>query len=150
MLALASAIWLTYIGQMATAFSLDRFLASPPLERAHAVAKGLPAKAVRDLVSDPAITIADVARIVAPRRTIDRRLKDNSPLSPAESDRLARFLSVLNETVRLVGSREKAMRWLSEPKDVFDGERPIDLLRTGAGAQAIEEFFLRAKHGMLA
>src|SRR3546814_884569 len=76
-LTIASAIWLCYIRHMATAFSLDEFAAAPLLERAHAVSAGLPAKAVRDLVADPAITLADVARIVGPRRTIDRRLKEN-------------------------------------------------------------------------
>ena len=135
---------------MATAFSLERFLDWPPLERARAVEKGLPVKAVRDLVADRVVSIADVARVVAPRRTIDRRLKADGSLSPAESDRLARFASALKEATRLVGSREAAMRWLTEPKDMFAGERPIDLLRTGTGAQAVEEFFIRAKHGMLA
>lgn len=135
---------------MATAFTLDAFIASDGLTRARAVARGLPAKAVRDLVSDPAITIADLARVVAPRRTIDRRLKNDSALSPDESDRLQRFVSVLNEATRLFGSRAAAMDWLSTPKAVFDGERPIDLLRTAAGADVVEELFLRASHGMLA
>src|SRR3546814_1184672 len=73
---------------MATA--LQNFVEDAPLERARAIARGLPARLVRDLVADPAVTIADVARIVGPRRTIDRRLKDNTPLSPDESDRFAR------------------------------------------------------------
>src|SRR3546814_13058622 len=71
-LTIASAIWLCYIRHMATAFSLDEFAAAPLLERAHAVSAGLPAKAVRDLVADPAITLADVARIVGRRRTFTR------------------------------------------------------------------------------
>lgn len=135
---------------MATAFSLDHFLKTDKLEQARAVEKGLPVKALRDLVADKIVSFADVARVVAPRRTIDRRLKDNGVLSREESDRLTRFASALEETTKLVGSRKDAMRWLSEPKEVFDGERPIDLLRTGAGADALDEFFLRAKHGMLA
>src|SRR3546814_15049620 len=68
------AYWLYYIRQMATA--LQNFVEDAPLERARAIARGLPARLVRDLVADPAVTIADVARIVGPRRTIDRRLKE--------------------------------------------------------------------------
>lgn len=135
---------------MATTFSLQKFSSADALTRARAVARGLPAKAVRDLVKDPAITVADLARVVAPRRTIDRRLKNDTPLSPDESDRLQRFISVLNEATRLFGSRAEAMDWLSTPKRAFDGERPIDLLRTAAGADVVEELFTRASHGMLA
>src|SRR3546814_2700066 len=59
------AYWLYYIRQMATA--LQNFVEDAPLERARAIARGLPARLVRDLVADPAVTIADVARIVGPR-----------------------------------------------------------------------------------
>src|SRR3546814_14272476 len=88
---------------MATA--LQNFVEDAPLERARAIARGLPARLVRDLVADPAVTIADVARIVGPRRTIDRRLKDNTPLSPDESDRFARFVTVLDLASGIFGSR---------------------------------------------
>jgi putative toxin-antitoxin system antitoxin component (TIGR02293 family) len=135
---------------MATAFSLDRFLKADKLDQARAVEKGLPVKAVTDLMADKVVSMADLAQVVAPRRTLDRRLKANAPLSPEESDRLATFASVLAEATRLFGSRSDAMRWLSGPKRAFDGERPIDLLRTRAGARAVEEFFIRASHGMLA
>src|SRR3546814_6573662 len=47
--------WLYYIRQMATA--LQNFVEDAPLERARAIARGLPARLVRDLVADPAVTI---------------------------------------------------------------------------------------------
>src|SRR3546814_4940788 len=72
------AYWLYYIRQMATA--LQNFVEDAPLERARAIARGLPARLVRDLVADPAVTIADVARIVGPRRTIDRSEEHTSEL----------------------------------------------------------------------
>ncbi|MGH6781263.1 MAG: antitoxin Xre-like helix-turn-helix domain-containing protein, partial [Sphingomonadaceae bacterium] len=80
--ALEFAVWLIYIRHMATTFSLESFVKAPPLRQAEAVARGLPVKAVRDLVADPAVTIADVARIVGPRRTLDRRLKEDERLTP--------------------------------------------------------------------
>jgi putative toxin-antitoxin system antitoxin component (TIGR02293 family) len=135
---------------MATAFSLDAFTAAPPLERAHAVSAGLPAKAVRDLVADPAITLADVARIVGPRRTIDRRLKENKPLSPDESDRFARFVTVLAQATAIFGNRAAAMQWLGTPKRRFEGEKPLDLLTTDAGTRLVEEVLEQARHGFTA
>src|SRR3546814_13932348 len=93
-LTIASAIWLCDIRHMAPAFSLDEFAAAPLLERAHAVSAGLPAKAVRDLVADPAITLADVARLVGPRRTTDRRPQEHKPLPPDPSPPFARSVQV--------------------------------------------------------
>jgi putative toxin-antitoxin system antitoxin component (TIGR02293 family) len=135
---------------MATVFSLDKFLQRPPLEQAGTVAKGLPIKAVRDLVRDPAITIADVARVVGPRRTIDRRLKEGKALTPEESDRFARFVRVLSLAAEVLGSRAEAMDWLTVPKSRFEGARPIELLKTDAGTRLVEEALLQARHGFAA
>ncbi|WP_380875099.1 hypothetical protein ACFB49_03330 [Sphingomonas sp. DBB INV C78] len=135
---------------MATAFSLDRFLHAPALDRARGVERGLPAKAVRELVADPAVTLADVARIVAKRRTLERRLADDEALTPEESDRFARFAELLELASDVLGGRAAAMDWLREPKDRFEGISPLDLLRTHSGAQLVENLLLQARHGMLA
>lgn len=135
---------------MASAFSLDRFLSAPPLERSRAVAEGLPAKAVRDLVAHPAISIADVARIVGPRRTIDRRLRDNARLSPDESERLERFARTLDLAVRVFGDRKSAMDWLSTPKQAFSGAAALDLLKNELGGRLVEDHLQRALHGFFA
>ena len=135
---------------MATAFNLDSFIKSPALKRAEAVAKGLPAKAIRDLVADRAVSLADVARVVGPRRTLDRRLKDNKRLSPEESDRLARFVATLDLAATIFGGREAAMCWLGSPKRRFEGETPLSLLRTDAGTRLVEEVLQQGRHGFTA
>lgn len=146
----ACAIWQCYIRHMATAFSLDRFTTQSPIERVKAIQKGLPAKAVRDLVADPAVTIADVARVVGPRRTLDRRLKENSALTPEESDRFARFVRILQLATHIFGNRAEAMEWLGTPKIRFEGERPLDLIKTDTGARLIEEVLEQSRHGFSA
>lgn len=135
---------------MATSFQLDRFVAAPPLEQAEAVAKGLPAKALRDLVADKVVSLADVARVVGPRRTIDRRLKENKRLSPEESDRLARFLTILALASGIFGDRAAAMRWLGAPKRRFEGKSPLDLLKTHAGTRLVEDVLQQARFGFTA
>lgn len=134
--------------QMAT--TLDLFTASAPLDRARAVAEGLPVRAIRDLAADPAVTLADIASVVGPRRTIDRRLKENGRLSPEESDRFARFVAVLDLAAGIFGGRGAAMRWLGAPKSRFDGERPIALLVSDAGTRLVEEMLQQARHGFTA
>jgi putative toxin-antitoxin system antitoxin component (TIGR02293 family) len=135
---------------MATAFSLDKFISAPPLKRAEAVAKGLPAKAIRDLVADRAVSLADVARVVGPRRTLDRRLKENKRLSPEESDRLARFAATLDLATQIFGSRAAAMDWLTTPKRRFDDEAPLNLLKSDAGTRVVEEILEQGRHGFTA
>ena len=130
--------------------TLDSFSAAPPLERARAIAAGLPVRAVRDLVADPAVTLADIARVVGPRRTIDRRLKENERLSPEESDRFARFLGVLDLAAGIFGGRAAAMRWLQAPKQRFGDTQPIDLLVSDAGTRLVEEVLEQARHGFTA
>lgn len=135
---------------MATSFSLDKFVSASPLARAKAVAKGLPVSALRDLVADQAITMSDVARAIGARRTLDRRLKDDTPLSPRESDRLARFVTVLGLASEIFGNRAEAMRWLGEPKPELDDQAPLDLMQTDLGAHAVEDYVLQIRHGFFA
>lgn len=135
---------------MATAFSLSSFLDSSLLDQSKAVAAGVPASALRELVDNSTLTLADLAKIVAPRRTLDRRLKENGNLSPDEGDRLARFASILRLCEHIFGGRIAAMHWLETPKHRFDGERPIDLIRTEVGAKLVEQLLVQAQHGMMA
>ena len=43
--------------------------------------------------------------------------------------------------------REKAGRWMREPNRALGGTRPLDLLRSSAGARAVETVLGRIEHG---
>lgn len=127
-----------------------RFVVAPPLERADAIESGFAASLVHALLREGAVTLADLAGLVAPRRTLERRLADNARLTPDESDRLARFLTVLDNAERLFGNATAAMDWLRAAKRRFAGRRPLDLLRTDAGTRLVEEVLEQARHGQTA
>lgn len=135
---------------MATHFSLQKFRTAQPLARARAIARGLPAKAVRDLVADKSVTLADVANVVGPRRTLQRRLADDERLTPEESDRLARFITVLDLATDMFGGRRAAMDWMGSPQRRLEGSTPLELLKTDAGTRLVEEVLLQARHGFAA
>lgn len=135
---------------MATRFSLEKFRAARPLARAKAVAAGLPARAVRELVADKVVSLSDVAGIVGHKRTLQRRLAANERLTPEESDRLARFIAVMDLATEVFGDGQAAMAWLGSPKRRLDGARPIDLLKSDAGTRLVEEILDRARHGFAA
>jgi putative toxin-antitoxin system antitoxin component (TIGR02293 family) len=135
---------------MATRFSLKEYRAAPPLARAKAVARGFPAKALRDLVADRTVTLADVAKVVGPRRTLQLRLAGNERLTLDESDRLARLIAAVDLATATFGDRKTAMEWMSKPKRRLEGSRPLDLLKTDAGTRLVEEILEQARHGFAA
>lgn len=135
---------------MASSFSIESFVSLPPIRRAEAISAGLPAAALRTLTDDASITMTDLAKIVAPRRTLDRRLKDGGALSTDESNRLARFIGILDLATDIFGGREAAMAWLDGPKRRFDGKSPIALLDSDTGAKLVEEILQQARHGFTA
>lgn len=135
---------------MATAFSMDRFLHTPPLARARQVEQGLPAGALRAVLDDGAVTLADLVGIVGKRRTLDRRLAEDEALTLEESDRLARFAEVLALATQVFGDGEAAVEWLRAPQFDFDDAPPIRLMRTHAGSDLVTGLLQRFRHGMLA
>lgn len=120
------------------------------LTRARAIELGLPVKMLRVLLKDGEIGIGDLARFIAPRRTLERRLRDGERLTTEESDRLARFMTILELCEHLFGDRHEAMDWLRSPMLSFNEQAPIDLMKTSAGSEAVNELLQRGRHGMLA
>jgi putative toxin-antitoxin system antitoxin component (TIGR02293 family) len=135
---------------MATAFSFDSLLLGPSLSRVRQIEDGLPASAVRGLIDGKAVTLSDLVGIVATRRTLDRRLADDAPLTAEEGDRFARFAEVLALAVHVFGDRESAMAWLRAPKRRLDGAVPLHLMRTHTGTELVTNLLNQGRHGMLA
>ena len=136
--------------QMATALDLSALSAADIKERRVAVYDGLPVKMLRALMKRGDISIGDLSRVIAPRRTLERRLKDGERLNREESDRLARFLPILELCEHIFGGTDPAMRWLRKPMRAFDGVAPLDLLATGAGAEEVNLLLQQSMHGMVA
>jgi putative toxin-antitoxin system antitoxin component (TIGR02293 family) len=92
----------------------------------------------------------EIHNVVAPRRTLDRRKKNDEPLTLAESDRVQRLERILAMANRVFGSEEKARRWLRKPCRALDGAVPIDLLASETGAHIVEEELHAIDYGMFA
>ena len=137
------------------------------VEVARAVAHGLPVAAVRRLTTaDPAdggLTPAEIERLVIPRRTLTKRRARRQRLSLEESNRLARFARVLTVALETFGgdasdraaepTREamrRAAAWLRRPHRALDGEVPLELCATEAGARLVEDALGRIAYGVFA
>lgn len=135
---------------MATSLSLESLLRGPPLLRVRQIEDGLPVSSIRGLVDGRVVTLSDLVGIVATRRTLDRRLADNTPLTPEEGDRFARFAEVLALATHIFGDRKRAMDWLRAPKGRLDGAVPLHLMRTHTGTELVTNLLNQGRHGMLA
>ena len=134
---------------------------------ARAVERGLPLAALRRLTTvDPAeggLTAEEVERLIIPRRTLTKRRARRQPLSLEESNRLARVTRVLAAAVETFGgdptapasdaTREATRRaalWLRRPSPALDGETPLGLCTTDAGARIVEDELGRIAFGVFA
>jgi putative toxin-antitoxin system antitoxin component (TIGR02293 family) len=85
---------------------------------------------------------------VAPERTLARRVAKHEPLTVAETDRAIRLARVTAETERVFADPGKAARWLRRPNGALGGQTPLSLLKSEAGARAIDEILIRIDHGL--
>lgn len=121
------------------------------MEMALMVRKGLPSAALDHMLAEltpEAGTQADVYGVVGSARTLQRKRTARKPLSPEESDRLARLARILVHAEDTLGSPEKARRWLGKPNLALGDAKPLSLLDSDAGALAVEQVLGRIQHGI--
>jgi putative toxin-antitoxin system antitoxin component (TIGR02293 family) len=112
------------------------------------VQQGFPIRAVEDVIDAGMIEPRMMYEIVVPRRTLAHRKQKDQPLTPEQSDRLARILRVYSRAEEALGSLDKASRWLHKGNRALRGKRPVELLGTDAGSRAVEKILGRIEHGI--
>ena len=110
---------------------------------------GLPAATVDRLAATLSLHRTQVAeRLNIPPRTLSRRLKTRSRLTHDESDRTLRLARVVALAKEVLGSEEKASRWIGNPNRALGGKRPFDQLDTEPGVRSVEEVLYGIAYGM--
>jgi putative toxin-antitoxin system antitoxin component (TIGR02293 family) len=116
---------------------------------AQLVRSGLPASTVALLAATLAVERARMAeRLNIPSRTLSRRLATRSRLTHDESDRTLRMARVVALAREVLGSDEKASRWMSNPNRALGGRKPFDELDTEPGVRSVEEVLHRIAYGI--
>jgi putative toxin-antitoxin system antitoxin component (TIGR02293 family) len=114
------------------------------------VERGLPIATLEEFSAYSGFPLKDLLEVAIPPRTLKHRRQRNEPLSMDESDRLVRVARLYELGVKVFGNPDKARRWLSKPKDRFDGRSPLSMMRTGLGGKAVEEMLYQIDEGMFA
>lgn len=115
--------------------------------------KGLPAEALLHLVS--AVTFlkeGDTLQnaIGLSLRTLQRHKarSDSQVLSVEQSNRTWRFAEIFAHAVDVMGTKAAAEIWMNKPAVGLDNRKPVDLLATSAGVEAVEEYLTRLEFGV--
>lgn len=113
------------------------------------IRRGLDVDVVDRAVDDGRISLAELDRLVIPRKTLSHRRLMGS-LTPEQSDRLGRLLRTIDMAEDTFGGRARAHTWLRRPTPLLDGESPLDRLDTDLGTRQVEAILLRIDHGVAA
>jgi putative toxin-antitoxin system antitoxin component (TIGR02293 family) len=124
-----------------------------PIDAHDLIVGGLPAKSLLHLVNRVSILATGDAlnrAIGISLRTLQRRKADavGKSLSAEQSSRAWRFAEVLAQASSVLGGQTAAEDWMMKPALGLDGRRPIDLLSSSAGAEAVAEHLTRLEYGV--
>jgi putative toxin-antitoxin system antitoxin component (TIGR02293 family) len=113
------------------------------------VRDGLPYSALTVVSEQYGIAREVLCRILhLSRRNLLRR-KEQSRLSPEESDRLYRLARVLAHANRVFGDPEESADWVQAPNRALGKQQPLALLDTDLGARQVDDVLGRIEHGII-
>jgi putative toxin-antitoxin system antitoxin component (TIGR02293 family) len=118
------------------------------------LSKGLPASVLIYLEKDVGFLVTSKGALEKAVgisvRTLQRRKQDHGHgvLSVEQSSRAWKFAEILGRAKEVFGSKKKAEDWLSHPAIGLDQRKPIDLLATHVGIEAVENYLSRIEFGV--
>jgi putative toxin-antitoxin system antitoxin component (TIGR02293 family) len=113
----------------------------------HAMVKqGLPVESLMNMVEEAYVTDME-ADVIVKTRTLRRRRASAAPLTPSESERMARIARLYAQAETVFGNSEKAKVWMHRPNRALQNELPLDMATTDAGARLVETVLERIAWG---
>lgn len=110
---------------------------------------GLPYASVEVVMTKFGLARDETATVLRlPQRTLARRKKERR-LRADESDRLLRLARIGAQAAEVLGSEEKAARWLRRPNRALENRVPLELLDSDIGARQVEDVLGRIEHGVV-
>lgn len=115
--------------------------------------KGLPSNALLHLVDTVSfLSKGDALQnaVGISIRTLQRHRSSGTSrkLSLEQGNRTWRFAEIFAQATQVMGSEEAAEAWMNRPAIGLDNHRPIELLATSAGAEAVEDHLTRLEYGV--
>ncbi|CAN5863683.1 DUF2384 domain-containing protein [soil metagenome] len=122
--------------------------ATSVLELAELVEEGVPYAALSRGAAALGLSENRFAETVGiPSSTLARRRKAQR-LSAEESERLYRFVQLLERATDVLEDIAYTRAWLATPNDALGGKTPLETAKTEPGAQAIHNLLTRVEYGV--
>ena len=130
---------------------VSRLLKTPietTLDLAAVTRKGVAPEMIAALI-DGGFARREVEWIV-PSRTLSHRRQNGRPLTANETGCFLRTVKIWAMARAVFGGSERALAWLRKPRRSFGGISAMELLRTEAGGQVVEETLGQLDEGYFA
>ncbi len=115
------------------------------------LSQGLPVSVLDNIHEWTEMSKADILRVTGiNERNVARRKSAGRSLTPDESERVARFVRVLDAAVGYFGNKDDAWNWLQSPVRGLGNVAPVDLIATETGALEVTDLIGRLEHGVFA
>lgn len=124
------------------------FKSEDVMEQVAELKEGLPGGIVDALGRELEISRKELARVAGvAERTLIRKIQEGH-LSADQSERMARVARLLTKAIEVLGTKERALRWLKSPRDYFAGNPPLDMADTELGCQEVFNLLGRIEYGV--
>lgn len=147
------ALW-TRVAELLGGLAILRRDVESPLDAHELLQAGLPARALTHLVDHVRLLRSPdqfEKAVGMSQRTLQRRREElHRPLNPEQGGRTWKFAEVLTKATAVFGSQVAAEQWLQRPAMGLNQRKPLDLLSTAAGIEAVEEHLGRLEYGVYA
>ena len=112
------------------------------------IRNGYPVSVAMELQQALDVPKAQMAEVLGrSRRTYARYRNQNKRLGLPESERVLRYVRLLQRATRVFGSEEKAAWWMKEPNPALDGHSPFDWALTAPGAVLVDDLLAGLEQG---
>jgi putative toxin-antitoxin system antitoxin component (TIGR02293 family) len=82
------------------------------------------------------------------KATFHRKRGNASKLTPAVSDRVVRYASLLGQAFKVFEDFDSAKHWLNAPQFGLGGAAPLEYAKTEIGARDVENLLGRIEYGV--
>lgn len=120
-----------------------------PEDLAERVRKGLPFAALLAVMEQYGISRNVLCTILHLSARNFLRRKEQTHLSPEESDRLYRLARVIAHANRVFEDPGESAEWIQSPNVALGKQQPLTLLDTDIGVQQVDQVLGRIEHGIV-
>lgn len=120
------------------------------VEKHNLIQAGISTQMLRDAIGTfHIVTEGQLLRAIGlSSKTLGRRLDEH--LGPRHSDAAMALIEITDMAQRVLGTRELAENWLNHAAIALDGQKPLDLLSSAPGIEAVKDLLTRLEYGVYA